>query len=113
MIEIGTKVHVVYRALYENSVRRHFVGEITSAEGAVVCLSGFAFVMDANSRMYVKKPNRRLTVIDLGESGYIVNVLPPEIDVEKVEYRYIADSGLVATDGSDFRLDINEFSMKH
>ena len=113
IIEIGNKVHVIYRALYESSNRRHFVGEITACEGVVARVEGYVFVMDVNSRMFLKKPERRVTIIDLAESGYIVNMVPQNVDVDAVEYRYLTNVGLVATDGQDFSLDINEFSMKH
>lgn len=112
-IETGTKVHVVYRALYENSTRRHFVGEVTHAKGATVRLAGFALVMDINSRMFMRKPEKRETVIDLSESGYIVNIISRDVVLADIEYRYMKDVGLLATDNKDFRLDINEFGMKH
>jgi predicted SnoaL-like aldol condensation-catalyzing enzyme len=113
IIEIGTKVHVVYRALYENSIRRHFLGEVKTADGAVAVLEGYAMVMDSNSRMFKRKPEKRVTIVDLAESGYIVNVIPHEVALETIQYQYLKDFGLVATDGQDFKFDINEFSMKH
>ena len=113
VIETGTRGHIVYWALYENSTHHHFIGEVAAVEGATVRLEGYAMVMDINSRMFLRKPEKRVTVIDLSESGYIVNVIPPEVDLEKVEYRYLSGVGLVATDGKEFRLDINEFGMKH
>ena len=113
IIETGTKVHVVYRALYENSTRRHFIGEVITAHEAVVKLEGYAFVMDAHSKMFQRKPGKRITVMDLAESGYVTNIIPSEVVLENVQYRYVRDSGLVATDDQGFSLDINEFSMRH
>ena len=113
MIEIGDKVHVVYRALYEHSTRRHFVGLVTHSEDAIVRLEGYAYVMDAHTRMFLRKPEKRNTIIDLAESGYIANLIPRDVVLENVQYRYLKDVGLVATDDLNFTLDINEFSLKH
>ncbi len=112
MIIPGTKAHVVYRALYEKSVRRHFLGEVTVAEGAACLLEGYAFVWDEHKATFTRKPEKRTTVIDLAESGYIVNLLDDDLVLENVEYRYLKDVGLVATDGANFMLNINEFGSK-
>ena len=54
VIEPGDKVHVVYRAYYNESVRRHFLGEVMAAKGALCRIKGFSFVRDPQSEMYVK-----------------------------------------------------------
>ena len=112
IIENGYKVHVIYRALFESSTRRHFLGEVVAAEGSLCRLEGFVFVLDPESDLYKKKPEKRITIIDLAESGYVVNVLDPNLILADVEYKYLEDIGRVATDGKGFILDINEFGPK-
>ena len=112
IIEKGNKVHVIYRALYENSTRRHFLGEVLEAEGTLCRLEGYVFIYDPKSSMFVRKPEKRVTIIDLAESGYIVNVINTQVNLDKVSYKYEQDVGLVATDGSSFTLNINEFGAK-
>lgn len=108
----GNKVHIIYRALYESATRRHFLGEVMAVEGTACRLEGYAFVRDQISESYVKKPGKRTTVVDLAESGYIVNIVDAEVDIASVAYKYQRDMGLVATDGKNFVLDINEFGIK-
>ena len=112
IIAPGEKVHLTYRANYEKSTRRHFVGEIVASEGAVCRLEGYAFVLDPKSGTYIKRQEKRTTVIDLAESGYIVNVIDPSIDLAAVNYRYVRDIGLVATDDKNFSMNINEFGAR-
>lgn len=112
IIEPGDKVHIVYRAFYENSVRRHFIGEVMAAKDSLCRLRGFAFVRDPKSEMYQKKPDRRMTIIDLAESGYIVNIIDSRVDLGQVTYRYLDNKGLAAVDDQGFVLDINEFGPK-
>lgn len=112
IIEKGNKVHIIYRALYENSTRRHFLGEVQASEGLACRLEGYVFVYDKISSMYVRKPEKRTTIIDLAESGYIVNIISQEVILENVVYKYLQEVGLTATDGMDFSLNINEFSAK-
>jgi hypothetical protein len=116
IVKKGEKVHVIMRRFFDEAVRRHFVGEIIAAEGAVVRLEGYVFIHDPTTIQYVRKPEKRTTVIDLAESGYIVNFILSHVDVAKLSYKYIdrkldRKKILVVTDGDSFSLDINEFGM--
>jgi hypothetical protein len=112
IINIGDKVHVAYRALYENSTRRHFIGEVTASEKSLCRLVGYAFVFDAKQGTFVRKPEKRTTIADLGESGYIANVIDDGVELDAVAYRYERGIGLVVGDSKTFTLDINEFGAK-
>ncbi len=112
VIEVGEYVHVIYRALYENSGRRHFVGEVLATAGAVCRIEGYVFVYDQKSGVFAKKPEKRVTVIDLSESGYIVNLIDRSVALDNIVYKYEQAIGLVATDGKGFSLNINEFGAK-
>ena len=112
IIEKGEHVHVIYRALYESSGRRHFLGEVREAEGAVCRVEGYVFVYDQKSSVYLKKPEKRITVMDLSESGYIVNIIDPNVSLESIVYKYEQGVGLVAVDGKGFSLNVNEFGAK-
>lgn len=112
VIEKGERVHVIYRALYQNSSRRHFLGEIQANEGTVCRIEGYVFVYDDKSSVFIKKPERRVTVMDLSESGYIVNVIDRSVVIEDIAYKYDQGVGLVAKDGKEFSLNINEFGAK-
>lgn len=112
IIAKGEKVHFTYRALYENSTRRHFLGEVVAADGAVCRLLGYAFVYYPKVGTFQRKPETRTTIVDLAESGYIVNVISPDVDLNSVVYRYERGIGLIATDDKGFELNINEFGTK-
>lgn len=108
----GEKLHVMYRSFNEKSARRHFVGEVIEVEGAICRLQGFAFIYDERKTEFVKKPERRTTIIDVAESGYVSNVINPNVVIDEIRYRYLQEVGLVATDGKEFTLNINEFSAR-
>ncbi len=112
IIEKHAKLHIIYRALYEKSTRRHFLGEVVQAEGVVCLLQGYAFVYDPQLETYARKPELRRTVIDLAESGYVVNLIDPSVNLDDVTYKYVRETGMVATDGKNFTLDINEFGLR-
>jgi hypothetical protein len=113
LIEEGTKLHVIYRALYEKSTRRHFLGEIIKCDGVVCLLQGYEFVYDPKLETYQRKPERRRTIIDLAESGYVVNIIDPNVKLDDVSYKYSRETGMVATDGKSFSLGINEFGLRN
>lgn len=112
IIEKGEKMHIMYRALYENSTRRHFLGEVKSVEGPVCRLEGFVFVYDKKTTEFIRKPEKRITIIDISESGYIANIIDRLVNLENVIYKYAQGIGLIATDNKDFSLNINEFGSR-
>ena len=113
LIEEGTKLHVSYRAVFEKSTRRHFLGVVTKCDGVVCLLQGYAFVYDPKLETYQRKPEIRTTVIDLAESGYVVNIIDANVNLDDVRYKYLQETGMVATDGKSFSLDINEFGLRN
>lgn len=112
VVDVGEKVHVVYRALYESAVRRHFLGEVVAVDRGLCRLEGFAFVYDYKTATFLKRVERRFTVVDLGDSGYVVNIIDSRVDIDAVTYKYLSDIGLVVTDGKSFVMNINEFGVK-
>jgi hypothetical protein len=42
----GEKVHVITRRLFDNDLRRHFVGEVKAVSDVAVRLEGYAFVLN-------------------------------------------------------------------
>lgn len=112
IINKGEKIHVVYRALYEDSTRRHFVGEVQYAEGAICRAEGYVFVYDKNKSEFLKKVDKRISIIDLADIGCITTVISSDVKLENVVYTYTKNLGLVATDNESFSLNINEFSAR-
>ena len=112
LIQTGEKLHVVYRAKYEKSIRLHYVGEVIQIEGEVCRLEGYAFVFDEKADSFLRKENKRTAFIHLGDSGYIINLIPKNTILEKIKYQYVSPAGLLATDDENYKLDISEFSFK-
>lgn len=112
VIETGEKIHVIMRRMFESQVRRHFVGKILAVDGTNVRANGYVFIYDDRSARYERKNTLRTTILDLSESGYIVNVIPPTTDLEKVRYENVDRGELYFTDGDGFRLNINEFGTR-
>ena len=112
IIEVGEKLHIMYRSIYENSTRRHFIGEVIATQGSVCRLHGYVFIYDVKKTEFVKKPEKRTTIMDVAESGYITNVIDSAVVLEDVRYKYAQNVGLIATDEKSFTLNINEFGIK-
>ena len=112
IIEEHEKVHIIYRALYDQSIRRHIVGEVEGVEGSICRIHGYIFIYDSKATKFVRKNRKRTTIVDVAESGYIVNVINPDVDLDSVEYRYISGEGDVVTDGKGFQMNINEFGSR-
>ncbi len=112
VIDVDEKLHIMYRSLYEKSTRRHFLGKVTAAKDSLCRIEGYVFIYDDKKTEFMKKPELRTTVIDLAESGYVVNIIDPNVVLEDVRYSYAPGVGLIATDDKGFTLDINEFGSK-
>ena len=109
VVEVGERIHIMARRRFEQDVRRHFVGTVIASDGTVVRMEGYTFVFDAHKDNFIKRPEKRTRIFDLSDSGYIVNIIPKETELEKVIYTFTSDRRLVVTDEKSFSLDIHEF----
>ncbi len=69
---------------------------------------GYVFLYDSGTTLYLRSAEQRTRVISLTGDGLIINIVPPETNIEEVRYED-QEGRLVVTDGEAFRLDINEF----
>ena len=70
---------------------------------------GRAWIFDATSSEFVRKPEKRERVFYPSDRSTI-NVLPPEVDLDELVYNIAPQCGRVVADGKQFSLDISEFS---
>ena len=108
VLDIGEKVHVIERRLFDADVRRHFIGVVDRVDTSAVRLTGYVFVYNSMASAYVRGSRQRSRVIPLAATGFVINVIPSDTSIEDVQYRE-QDGRLTATDGGAFNLDINEF----
>jgi hypothetical protein len=111
IINIGEKLHIVIRRNFEGDLRRHFVGEVEAFTGPVVRLLGYTIIFDKTKNVFVKSRGVRLTIMDLAESGYIVNFIPENVEIADLIYQYDNEKKLIMTDEKSYILDINEFGI--
>jgi hypothetical protein len=107
ILKSGERVHVIHRQLYEGDARRHFVGVVDACEGTLARVVGYLFSVEARRNQFVKRDGLRTRVISLDAASVIVNVLPPEVDVERVTYTYKSTTEFVVSDGSGWHLDLS------
>lgn len=108
LVGIGEYVHVIERRRFDMDLRRHFVGRVDHVGGSTMRVTGYAFIYDTGRTAYVRSAERRTRLVPLGTAGLIINIAPPDTDLEAVRYEDKAGR-LVVTDGGSFSLDINEF----
>lgn len=108
LVDIGEKVHVIERRLFEGDVRRHFFGVVERAEDEAMRVTGYVYVYDPGSTTYIRSEAQRTRVIPLASSGFVINVAPLDADIESIRY-VERDGRLIVTDGAGFTMDINEF----
>lgn len=111
LIDAGDKLHVVTRRLFSDNVRRHFAGEIVAVDGVIARVEGFTFIYDEKSTTFKRTPQRQTSIYDLAESGYIVNIIPRNVDIDQLHYKTVERTHVIVTDGGDFSLGINEFGV--
>jgi hypothetical protein len=106
IIDVGEKVHLIHRALFPGDVRRHFVGTVERSEDGLIRVRGYLFAMDAKKNQFVKRVEPRVRVVSLGTDAVIANILPAQVDIERISYEYRMGGDVLVTDGSEWHLDI-------
>ena len=104
----GEKVHIIHRQSFDGDTRRHFVGTVEACDGNLAKVNGYLFAMDKKSNLFVKHDvELRTRIIALTSDMLIINVLPPQVDIEKINYKHISMDHIVVSDGSDWQLDLS------
>jgi hypothetical protein len=106
ILQIGEKVLVIHRQLFERDAKRHFIGTVEQCEGSLARVKGYLFALDATSNEFVKRPSLRTRIIAMDDAAVIVNVLPDNVQIEKVAYSHESGGDTLVTDGSEWRLDL-------
>lgn len=107
VIEVGEKVHVVMRRHFREDIRRHFAGTVTAVSGGLIRVQGYTFICSPVGLDCRRLPGLRTRLFGLHDSGFIVNVLPPDVTIDRL--RYEAKGGvLMVTDAAGFSLEVNE-----
>jgi hypothetical protein len=106
-IEVGDKLHITTRRLFENDVRRHSAGEVTGIAGELQELRGYAFVFEAGVTEYKKRPELGSRLPRSPRVASFVTKIPRVIAIASLQFR-VGATHLVVTDGNSFTLDINE-----
>lgn len=107
-IEVGDKLHIMTRRLFEDDIRRHFAGEVTAISDSLIEARGYTFIFHSGINEYRRLPERRTRLFALGDAGHVVNKIPREIDIESIAYKTV-ENRQVITDGRSYSLPINEF----
>ena len=79
--------------------------------GSIVRLLGYTIIFDKIRNVFVKSREVRATIMDLAESGYIVNFIPDDVNIADLIYKYDNEKKLIMTDEKSFTQDINEFGI--
>ena len=108
IVDVGDKLFIQTRRRFEEDIRRHFAGEVQSADGALVAVLGYTFIFNSGLNEYRRLPEKRTRIFSVADAGNIVNKLPRETEVDRITYR-ILDDRVVVTDDRDLCLSINEF----
>jgi hypothetical protein len=109
ILQQGEKIHVIHRRHFEKDHHRHFVGMVDAYDAGVARVSGHVYTVDPVKLVYVKRQDRRTRIISLISGDLLVNILPASVDLENITYKHEKNAVRV-TDGSDWHLDISEFT---
>lgn len=109
ILKQGEKIHVIHRRHFEKDHHRHFVGTVESYEAGVARVTGHVFTVDPVKFTYVRRQEVRTRIISIVSGHLLVNVIPAKVDLQKIVYR-VEKKAVRVTDGSDWHLDLSEFS---
>lgn len=110
VLEIGEKLYIISRRLFEKDLRRHFVGEVVGCNSSQARIRGYAFVYDDNSNNFVRREELRTRIFSLTDAGYIINLLPEDTVLEDIRYVTDQENHRLITDGKIFNMNVSEFS---
>lgn len=107
----GEKIHVIHRRFYDKDPHRHFIGTVEYYEGGVARVVGHVYTVDTTKFQYMRRPEVRTRLISIVSGDLLVNIIPASVNLDKITYRQ-EKKGVRVSDGSDWFLDLSEFTWK-
>jgi hypothetical protein len=111
ILKKGEKIHVIHRRLFETEARRHFLGVVEDYEGGVARVTGNVFAVDRSKYVFVRRPEKRTRLISIVSGDLLINILPPEVNLEEVFYK-VENKVTRVTDGKNWHLDLSEVAWQ-
>ncbi len=111
ILQRGEKIHVLHRRQIDSEPHRHFVGVVDEYDGGVVRMTGHLYVVDKSTFQFVRRPELRTRIVSVVSGEIIVNVLPPQVALEKIVYK-LEGAAVRVTDGTEWHLDLSEVGWK-
>lgn len=111
VLRSGEKVHIIHRRHYEKDQHRHFVGVVEAYENGIARIVGNVYTVDTVKFQYIRRPETRTRLVSIIAGEALVNIIPPAVQLDKIIYKQ-EKKAVRVTDGSDWFLDISEFSWK-
>jgi hypothetical protein len=111
ILQQGEKIHVIHRRNFETDPHRHFAGTVDDYENGIARVTGHIYTVDMVKFSFFRRPELRTRIISLISGDLLVNVLPEEVDLEKVVYKQ-EKSSVRVTDGSDWHMDISDLAWR-
>ena len=109
ILKPGEKVHIIHRRIYEKDHHRHFVGIVDFYEAGVARVTGNVFAVDPVKFTFIRRSETRTRLVSVISGDVLVNVLPAKVNLEKFYYKQERKAVRV-TDGSDWYLDLSEYT---
>lgn len=109
MISVDENVFVVTRRLFDKDVRRHFIGKVVRASPMGICVEGYVFTYDESVQEFTRLDELRTRLLAFADSGIIILILQPDIDLKNLKYYLSPQSKRFLTDGKNFMMNVVEF----
>ncbi len=112
LLHAGEKVHAGLLAQYEGQARRAFIGVVEAYADGIMRLRGKSWLYDPLEGLYVPKSDERVRLVSIGSGRYVVNILPPETDLDNIRYHLRPDGSMILTDGGTLMMDVSEGDLR-
>lgn len=111
ILQPGEKLHVIHRRQMEREPHRHFVGVVEAYENGVARVTGYVYTVDTVKSAFFRRPDKRTRILAISSGDLLVNVLPPEVNLDNIVYK-LEKKAVRVTDGSEWYLDISELAWR-
>jgi hypothetical protein len=109
ILQQGEKVHIIHRRHYEKDHHRHFIGVVDGYEQGVARVTGHVYTVDPVKFTFVKREESRTRLVSITSGDVLVNIIPKNVSLDKIVYKQVRKAVRV-TDGSDWHLDLSEYT---
>jgi hypothetical protein len=108
ILDVGNKLLIVHRRLFENDSPRFFIGTLDGFEDGIAKVTGHSWIRDSFTGAVFRKEGKRTKIFSIIAGTVLTYQLPDSLDLSTIRFDFDQDGRFWLLGHPELKLDLSE-----